>query len=177
MRIFAEGRLEFSFPAPWNVRKWDGEPAYQQGIKKLQESKAMDFVAEQSAGLLLIEVKDFRGHRIENKARLKDRDLAVEVAQKVRDTLAGILGANRVHTYGDDWRPFVDAAVTLKKPVSIVLWLEQDHSPRSAPGAKDQARNTLEQHLKGQLRWLTTHVFVVSLDHSQRLKDISVRNI
>lgn len=185
MTTFLEQKLSFTFGPAWTARKWDDEDAYRQGIARLHGldcscgkttggSKATDFVALRSEHLLYLEVKDFRGHRIENKPRLKDGELAKEVALKVRDTIAGIVGARRTRGDGDGWATFAEAAAKAKHPVHVVLWLEQDVPPQSPRGALDRARNSLEQELKKQLRWLTTHVFVASLERAQRLADIAV---
>jgi hypothetical protein len=176
MSTFVEGRLEFTFPSPpWNARKWDAEPAYRHGVGRLRDSKAADFVAEQASCLLVMEVKDFRHHRIENKLRLKDNELAIEVAQKVRDTIAGLVGAQHRSQDGDSWISFVAAATDPKRPIHAVLWLEQDAPPKSSAGARAQAHNALQQELKRQLRWLTTRVLVASIDRP--LSGISVRNV
>ena len=62
----------------------------------LAGSKGTDFVGlHPDYGLLLLEVKDFRGHRIENRQRLRSGELAIEVACKARDTIAALVGAAR----------------------------------------------------------------------------------
>lgn len=175
MNAFVEGRLEFTFGAR-TARKRDDEPAYRNGIARLHETKATDFVALKEGQLLCLEVKDFRGHRIENKARLSTGELAIEVSQKVRDTLAGLIGARRTMGDGDEWKAFVEAAGNATHSLHVILWLEEDLPPRSAPGARELSRNTLTQELKKQLRRLTTHVFVASLDRSQAIADIRVKN-
>lgn len=178
MTAFIEGSLEFKFATPpWNARHWDQEPAYRERIARLRDTKATDFVAARKDGLLFLEVKDFRGHRIANKQRLSDGELAVEVAQKVRDTIAGLVGARRTGGDAAEWAPFVDGATNAKRSCHVILWIEQDVPPRAAPGTLDRARNSLEQLLKQQLRWLTTHVFVASLERAHRLADVGVRNI
>lgn len=178
MSTFCEGRLELTFDSPpWDARKWDDEPAYRLGIQRLEETKAVDFVALREDLLLYLELKDFRRHRIENKLRLRDGDLAKEVALKVRDTIAGIVGARRARQDGDEWAPFARAAAAKKPSLHVVLWLEEDMPPRGPQGAHDRARITFEAELKRQLRWLTTKVFVAALDRCEHLADISVRNL
>lgn len=178
MSRHVEGRLEFEFQEPpWQARKWDDTPSYRNHIGKLTGTKATDFVAWRDSNVLFIEVKDFRGHRIENKARLSDGELALEVAQKVRDTLAGIIGAHRMAGDGADWTVPVGSTANVKHGVQVVLWLEQDAPPKAPRGTLDRTRNTLEQLLKQQLRWLTTKVLVTSLEQSKGLAGIKVRNI
>ena len=70
----------------------------------------MDFVGLLDGAhgdLYWIEVKDFRGYRIQNKRRLSEGELAIEVAQKVRDSIAGIIGAYRTSGSWETWEPFV----------------------------------------------------------------------
>ena len=57
--------------------------------------------------LYLIEVKDFRHHRIETRDRLLKGELAAEVAQKVRDSLSCIIGAYRTSENPDHWKPYM----------------------------------------------------------------------
>ena len=88
---FEEGHLRFRFDDSWYAIKYDEHPDYRERIERLDGTKAVDFVAvHRDSQLFLIEVKDFRGHRIENQPRLREGELAIEVGQKVRDTVAGI---------------------------------------------------------------------------------------
>lgn len=132
---FDEGFLKFVFDDGWAVVKYDEHPDYRERIRNLPETKAVDFAAiGPGNALFLIEVKDFRGHRIENRHRLRDDDLAIEVAQKVRDTIAGIIAA---HHRGNvaEWERFARRLLSLDPPVRVLLWLEEDvHAgPRTGP--------------------------------------------
>lgn len=87
--IFQEQRLEFEFGKSWSVTKLDSNTFYREHMEKLDGTKAVDFVGTaNNQDLYLIEVKDFRGHRIENKDRLQDGQLAIETGQKVRDSIS-----------------------------------------------------------------------------------------
>ncbi len=68
-----------------------------EGIRKIAMLNYLILNASLKKGgtLFLIEIKDFRGARIENKQRIEHAYLADEVAQKVRDTIAGLYGAYR----------------------------------------------------------------------------------
>ena len=93
-KTFDEEHLRFRFDDSWFVIKYDEHRDYRERIERLDETKAVDFVAVQAdSRLYLIEVKDFRGHRIENQERLRESELGIEVGQKVRDTIAGIVAA------------------------------------------------------------------------------------
>src|SRR5580692_8886295 len=70
---FEEGHLRFRFDSSWYAIKYDEHPDYRERIERLDGTKAVDFVAvHRDSQLFLIEVKDFRGHRIENQPRLRE---------------------------------------------------------------------------------------------------------
>src|SRR5437879_646516 len=102
-------RLQFNFGACWRAAlKWDdSDSPYRNGIEKLkgtldgreESTKAVDVVAVHEARLCLVEVKDFRPRVGEagiepNAAAFAGRwqTLPLEIALKVRDTLAGLIG-------------------------------------------------------------------------------------
>ena len=181
MTVIDEAGLRFQFDARWqDAVKWDDTPAYRNGIGRLPGTKAVDILCRSSGGCWLIEVKDFRGHRIENKGRLDNEELQQEVAQKVRDTLAGLLGAARIHAEDTRWASCVKALVAPGE-VRVVLWLEEDFTPPPGSGTADQRWRThlsvLQNRLKQQLRWLTTHVLVTSVREAPRLPGVSVCNL
>ena len=176
-----EGHLEFAFGSSWHVIKYDDHRDYQDKIKRLDGTKALDFVAvhrTKPETLYLIEVKDFRGSRIENKARLSNGELAVEVGQKVRDTLAGIIGGFHGVNVGD-WKPVMERIMTTDQPIKIVLWLEEDLPLPSRPrGRGVQQRTVMMNILKNRLRWLTTKVFVASLqDGADVMPELAVKSL
>ncbi|HYA40572.1 MAG TPA: hypothetical protein VEF34_04685 [Syntrophobacteraceae bacterium] len=115
-------------------------------------AKAVDVLAvspspEQRAWL--IEVKDYRV-----QPRTKPTELGLEVACKVRDTLAALLCA-RVNASDSDEKYF--AGQTLKsKSLGVVLHLEQpaEHS-RLFPRAVDPA--AVKQKIKQLLRGIDAH--------------------
>ena len=133
--VIDEGRIRFEFGASWRVEKYDDHPDYRNGIQKLKhpapgqgnDTTAVDFVGVVGKSLILIEVKDFRGHQIDTKKRVGE-ELAAEVAFKVRDSVAGIIGAHRKSNTPETWEPFAAALASRTKEVQIVLWLDQDRS-------------------------------------------------
>jgi hypothetical protein len=98
-----EGQLRFVFGDEWQVERYDrgelgeqGHSYYRNQVSRLPNTKAVDFMALLNGeDVYFIEIKDFRNYRIENKTRLTSGELALEVAHKVRDTLAGLMGATR----------------------------------------------------------------------------------
>ena len=147
----------------WFVVKYDEHRDYRDKIARLDGTKAVDFVGLQDGedGVLYwIEVKDFRGYRIQNKRRLSGDELAQEVSEKVRDSLAGVVGAYGSSAESDLWRPFVRALWRRRSPIRVLLWLEEDSMPRP-PGRGHNAADVLLEQIKQKLRWLTARVFVV----------------
>jgi hypothetical protein len=165
MPPFDEQHQRFTFDdQKWTVVKYDEHRDYRQKIANLHETKAVDFVGLHNGpdgALCWIEVKDFRGYRIQNKRRLSDGELAAEVGQKVRDSVAGIVGAYRTSGQWETWRPFVRAIWRRENAIRVLLWLEEDNLP-GPPGRRRNAAQVQTQLLRERLAWLTTRVFVVS---------------
>ena len=169
-RLFDEGRLRFEFDDSWTVVKYD-EPRgyYHEKVKDLEGTKAVDFVAlcvrpAREPDLFWIEVKDFRGYRIQNKQRQRDGELVAEVTQKVRDSIAGVVGAFQMSSTPETWQPFVNRLRRREPLMKILLWLEDDAPPsgKSQRAKKTQIQSRL---LKRQLEWLTTKVSIASLEN------------
>ena len=97
MTRFEESRLIFKFGDSWQVIQYDAKDSdYTKGLGIIEGSHAVDFVGIHDEILYLIEVKNYHNCRIENKPKLENGELAVELAQKVRDTIAGIVGTHRI---------------------------------------------------------------------------------
>jgi len=162
-----EGALTFVFQDTWHVVKYDDEPFYLSKLQRLKgtidgkqhDTVAVDILALRERLFAIVEVKDFRGHPIETKDRLISGELAKEVAFKVRDSLAGIVGAHRCKVDDAKWGPFAKSLTSRNKEVRILLWLEQD-VPRTHLRLQ-QKLSTFTQKLKRECRWLTTKVLVV----------------
>jgi hypothetical protein len=152
-----ESRLEFRFDDSWlHMCKWDDSPAFQEGLKKLQTSAAVDFVGLHGSEPYFIEVKNFRDHRIANKRRLTSGELVAEVADKVRDSLAGLVWAMERRCQTPDLAALVRHVFAARSKCKVVLWLEEDPQPRPAD------RSMLAEAIKRRLRWLEPHVAVIS---------------
>jgi len=171
-----EGHLLFEFSDQWQIMKFDDAPGYRNWIGKLQETKAIDFLGILSANkLYFIEVKDFRGDRIQNEQRLLSGDLAIEVAQKVRDSLACIIGAARTPSQAQEWQHYQSFLCNTKTQIFVILWLEYDLPTHSVKRKK--VRTSVGSNvLKKELRWLTSHVLVSNMS-SQMIPDLTVSNL
>lgn len=174
----------FKFGDSWTVAfKYDDTSCYRNGPERLkgevdgvpQSTRALDAVGlHERAGLLMLEAKDFREHRIENKPRIKDGEIVVEVALKTRDTVAGLLGAARTGENGFD-SDALFAALKKGSDVTVVLWLEDD-AQRDNLQAKQQL-GTLTQSLKTKLKWLNVKAFALSSKVPNLLPDLTVTNL
>ena len=68
MPRFEEGVLAFEFGERWKIFKLDEHSDYRERIGKIEGTKAVDFLGIlDERELYLIEIKDFRQHRIETK--------------------------------------------------------------------------------------------------------------
>jgi hypothetical protein len=96
-QTFREEYLEFNFSEDWYVMKFDDQPEYvclakNGGQRQLPGIKGVDFAGILNETLYLIEAKDFRDHRIENRERLESGELAIELGKKVHSSVACIIG-------------------------------------------------------------------------------------
>lgn len=175
MTIFDEGNLRFQFGERWQVIKLDDSDVYRMGIEHIDGTKAVDFVGildEQE--IYLIEVKDFRGHRIENKNRVLKGELLIEVAQKVRDSVACIVATSRTHN-----EPFWNLVNQLfrdaRKQLRIVLWFESDQSPHFRQQSRIKAAMRIGT-LNENLRWLSCRPIITGIE-GRSIPDLTVTNL
>jgi hypothetical protein len=165
MTSLIEKNLQFDLGSEWTaVTKWDKDAAFLQGIRKLAGTKAVDILASRKTDVLFVEIKDYRGSHALKKV-LKNDELMRAVAKKVRDTIAGVVGAVYTRTNGPQCQLFVKNWAT-KTRVVVVLWLEDDLLSASSSGTKEELRTAemglLTDQLKSELRWLTSSVIVAN---------------
>jgi hypothetical protein len=173
----------FEFGDEWSIAfKYDDTNFHQKEATKLQgtidgvphSTKAVDVVALHKVwGLLLLEAKDFRGHRIANKPRVEG-EVSVELAMKARDTVAALVGAAR--------KPVAEfpsgklaAALGPGKEVSVVLWLEDD-TLKDEQTTKAKL-GPLNQRLKPMLLSLNVRTFVSSSSVPNKIPHLKVTNL
>ena len=157
MPKMTEDKLTFEFPNNWRAIKYDETTFYQKHFQKLANSKAVDFVACEIGGndeLWLIELKDYRIH-----PRTKAGDLFLEIASKVRDTLASLYLAQRKEEV--DVYDFVKIA-SEKKRIRIVLHLEQPQKPSKLYPLVVERDNT-QIKLRQQVQVVDRHAIVCEL--------------
>lgn len=161
--------VQLRFPAGWQVVRWDEADQYRQGVAQVDGTKAVDVIGHREATLHLVELKNFVGHHIENKKRLTSHELSIEVAQKVRDTVAGVVAAGR--TGNAPWTTFANALASTKHDIVVGLLSFVD-----LPRAGDTVLlNTIEQDMKRRLRWLTKRVWLATTQDSHHLPEVAVK--
>lgn len=162
MMRFEEGRLAFTFDSQWGeaVVKFDEHHDYKKMADSLSGTKGVDFLGILNSEIYFIEVKDFRGYRIKNKYRVANGDLCVEIGQKIKDTVACVVGSSRSSGNFELWQELGNSLLDREKQVRVILWLEEDKPPRR----KSQvSQNVLRNDLKQKLKWLAVKVDVRSL--------------
>ena len=160
MPRFEEGFLVLDFDRKWHILKLDEHRDYRERMERVDETKAVDFAGILSRrDLYLIEVKDFRQYRIETQDRLSSGELAIELAQKVRDSVACIIGAHFTSSTPEDWKPFAETLCNQTRQIRVVLWLE--HDLPSHPQQRKKALDSIRANVfKQKLAWLTKRILV-----------------
>lgn len=162
MQVYDEGLLRFEFPENWEFRKLDETSFFRKRFQSFAKepggkgSKSVDFVGYDPGQieLWLIEVKDYRV-----EPRRKSTDLLLEIAQKVRDSLACIHAMASLA--GGDNKEFAKRALR-KHRLRVVLHLEQPEKPsRLRPPVSDAAG--LKQKLKQAMRAVDPHALAGSM--------------
>jgi hypothetical protein len=172
-----EGRLAFEFGDNWQVFKLDDHRDYREKIEKVDDTKAVDILGIlHETDLYFIEVKDFRGYRIENKDRLKDGVLAIEIAQKVRDSLSCIISAHRTSSDREYWRPFARHLCSPDTTVKVVIWLEDDPAPAHLQSRRKARASISSKVFRQKLSWLTRRVLVCGSDKAH-LPDVTIYHL
>jgi hypothetical protein len=130
MTQFKESRLLFEFGDRWCVFKLDEHRDYRERIGKLDETKAVDFLGIlDDKELYFIEVKNYRGDRIESKDKLLKGELQQELAQKVRDSVACIIGAYCTSSEPEHWAPYAKLLCNKRTPGYFVVSIRVTQSP------------------------------------------------
>lgn len=190
---YQEGALVFRFDPQWRVIKYDAtdewarsssnlDPRHRDDtthiwarcniLAQIQKTKAVDFIAQHDRhGVVFLEVKDYRrfSKRLaelapESKNVAGDgKDLLEEVAVKVRDSIAGVVGACRTAAPQAEWESVVSSLRTRQSRCLVVLWLEEDDQGKPARDKRQgPRRNTRKNRLKKKLAWLTPDVIITN---------------
>lgn len=138
MKFEWEGAIQFVFLDDWPLLKYDDSQFYRGPVVRLGADRtAVDFVAASfdNTRLLLLEVKDFRSHAVENRERLVSGDLAAEVVSKVWDTLGALYVGCRAHKF-TELHAFISVLTPFPTELHAVLLLEEDPLPQTGPSGR-----------------------------------------
>ena len=167
---FEESGLTFRFDDRWNAWHLDEEADYRNRIARvLPGTKCVDFVGydKESRLLLMMEVKSFRGYGRQDSVQKRllgtADDITLEIAQKVKDSLAVIAGGARNSTIlAEEWKRYMEHVVcggTLK----IVAWIEVDESTEVMLARAKMNMSTRRKMLRNRLKWLTSNVEIFNV--------------
>jgi hypothetical protein len=180
---FEESNLRFIFDdAQWSVIKYDDHRNH--ANIKIKEHKAIDFLALYNANtIVLFEIKSFRKHRLDPETQLRmangAEELTTEIAQKVRDSIAGIIGAGRNSDSVEHikWRQISEKLIKAKTQVYVIAWVEED-MPNGYRKERYQAKSTVNMDkLKNKLKWLNVKVSVSNIDNMPQFDGFSVERL
>lgn len=168
MKEFKESGLIFRFDDRWEVYQLDEEADYRQKIcKQIPETRCIDFIGFNEADkiLLFIEIKGFRGYgdkkNVQRLTGEKD-DITVEIAQKVKDSLATIIGGARNSTnLPDVWKNHVEHLIE-NGNLKVIAWVELDVSTENLLRRAKTNMSTKRKELRKRLTWLTSDVDILN---------------
>lgn len=169
MKEFRESGLVFKFDEKWDVYQLDKEPDYREKIcRHLPGTRCIDFIGFNEADnlLLFVEVKGFRGYGDRrNVQRLtgENDDITLEIAQKVRDSLATIVGGARNSTHLPDvWKDHV-SHLNKNGNLKVIAWMELDVSTENLLKRAKTNMSVKRKELRKRLIWLTSDVDVLNI--------------
>jgi hypothetical protein len=178
MHTFEESNCRFEFDTQhWWAIQYDTHKCHL--TINMQAHKAIDILAVKGKShLFLFEMKGFRNQKhSENKKRITT-ELPLEIAQKVRDSIAGIIGYNlNLDTYADqkeNWQQIAHLLAKSNKNLNIIAWIEVDRTTSEHKTKADLL--ALQSKLKQNLSWLTTKVQVMNID-TCNLEGVTVSNL
>ena len=169
-----ESDLNFDFSdAHWTcLLQFDKTRDFQNAQEALSGTKGVDFTGIlENQSLVFIEVKNFRGHRIETKPRIEGGDDPVwlEAAKKIRDSVSVVVGSARNSTHlKETWQRYLEIMGSEKRYIHFVLWLEQDLPAQASKAKRKSEKNEIElrRDLKKSLHWLTPRVDVANVQNN-----------
>lgn len=172
--IFEESNLRFTFQDDkWWIVKFDDDVNYIKVSKNLQNTRGVDFVGiYNSRNLFFFEIKNFRNHTMDDQTQIRlangAEDLTTEIAQKVKDSVACIVGASRNATNeSNKWKDACNI-ISNNKPFNIIAWIEEDDPNTEYKRKKRKAYlSTRISKLKNKLHWLTSRVFIENIKENQ----------
>ncbi len=178
MTIIEEGNHQFEFGNSWSVLKYDKFGSYYKSEMEhyMKPTKAVDIICARiisnDCPLILIEIKDFSSGD-PNKRRYKD--IPLDVALKVRDTIAGIIGGS-YHAENNEKAFFKNSYNKMNCPPRIIYFFKDLDTTNRRPKTRQQGKQRdLEGRLKKFLNWLTKDVYVLGENNYDFIDDLKIR--
>lgn len=170
MAVFEQDDLEFQFPDDCLVLPAFDEQSFYKRLcgSQVFQAKGCDILAiYQDDTLYLIEAKDY-AHAHPAKVREKPSDLAVTIAKKAFDTLAGlVVGAH--HSSDEEVREFCRHALTCSQ-LCVVATVELARNPKALSGKDALYRRNLKEQLKRNVKELGKPHVIVTWNHDSTNK-------
>ena len=137
----------------------------------IEGTKAVDFIGIfRNSHLNLIEIKNYKFNPID-----PNLNILAEIAQKVRDTMAGIIGGSRHSTHQkENWHHHLQYLINSTKDVRIILWLEDDRPLDKRLKTRNSNYLTI---LKKKLSWLTSNVKISNIADNDFGDALKVSNL
>lgn len=174
-----QNELYFEFGDHWGpIVEWDKHPAYRHGIHEIDKAGAVDVLGLCGKTLYFIEAKDYRFNR-----RRKPIDPWLELEGKVRNTVAGLLGACRRKEHVASCAPFVDLIRDRRFDLKIVFWYETPAVVEAAEisMAKRAKLGSIvaARRVKNHMKWLEAGVFSTRTveEYQEILPDLIVTSL
>lgn len=166
IKTFIESKLDFSFDEKnWDVLKYDSDPNYLKISNSLEGTKAIDFLGfYNNSTLVMFEVKGLRGYGSYKSVNERLADgmevLSTEIAQKVKDTVAAIVGISRnIQAEGTIWEKAAKQ-ITQNHDLMIITWIEEDLNNKALRDRKKNEMSVRTRKLQNKLAWLTINISV-----------------
>lgn len=161
MTEIEEGDLTFTFPDQCKAGKYDERSFYRNQFQSVAGgSKAVDLLCVSGDAAWLIEIKDYRRHR-----RTKLIDIDDELANKVRDTLAGLAAASANANCREE-RALARRALQLRR-WRVVLHLEQPNTKSRLRPQPSSVANVLSK-VRRKLRAIDPHPVILDRETMHR---------
>jgi len=181
--MIKEGSIEIHYNA--KLIKYDENEFYRKKMEackgKFQENypehgtKAVDIIAANDSKIYLLEIKDFRNYRNENKKIISSESLASEFALKVRDTFCalGIIFLSP----REDLKYF--AKILFKENSSKYAYLLLERNPKDKTNEKNEKwhkkyLNELKTKIEQKLR---AFPFLIDIKNAQEMDKVPGWNL
>lgn len=167
INCFTESGLSFDF----NIEtvKYDDDSYYK---KVGKDMKAVDFLSYDSIGkkLLMIEVKNFEGHEGDRVCRERlspegEDPLDLEIAEKVRDTIAVLFGISKSLGKTEPLNQYYEYMINKEVKVIVIAFIEGKLT-NYKKGHKDGASG-LKRKIKKRVGWLNCEVMVLDTESAK----------